>query len=29
MKEKMKGKYLTTNQGVPISDNQNSMTAGQ
>jgi len=29
MKEKMKGKYLTTNQGVPISDNQNSMTAGE
>jgi len=29
MKEKMKGKYLTTNQGVPISDNQNSMTVGE
>ena len=29
MKEKMKGKYLTTNQGVPISNNQNSLTAGQ
>jgi len=29
MKEKMKEKYLTTNQGVPISDNQNSMAAGQ
>jgi len=29
MKKKLKGKYLTTNQGVPISDNQNSMTAGQ
>jgi len=28
-KKKLKGKYLTTNQGVPISDNQNSMTAGQ
>ena len=29
MKKKLKGKYLTTNQGVPISDNQNSTTAGQ
>jgi len=29
MKKKLKGKYLTTNQGVLISDNQNSMTAGQ
>ena len=29
MKEKMKEKYLTTNQGVPISDNQNSMTVGE
>jgi catalase len=25
----MKRKYLTTNQGVPISDNQNSLTVGQ
>jgi catalase len=25
----MKKKYLTTNQGVPISDNQNSLTIGQ
>jgi catalase len=25
----MKGKYLTTNQGVPISDNQNSLTVGE
>jgi len=29
MKKKLKGKYLTTNQGVPISDNQNSATAGE
>jgi len=29
MKKKLKGKYLTTNQGVPISDNQNSTTAGE
>jgi len=29
MKKKLKGKHLTTNQGVPVSDNQNSMTAGQ
>ncbi|MCX6668564.1 MAG: catalase [Methanothrix sp.] len=25
----MKNKYLTTNQGVPVSDNQNSLTIGQ
>ena len=25
----MKKKYLTTNQGVPVSDNQNSLTVGQ
>ncbi|MGD0977940.1 MAG: catalase [Candidatus Bathyarchaeia archaeon] len=25
----MKDKHLTTNQGVPVSDNQNSLTAGQ
>jgi len=29
MKEKRKEKYLTTNQGVPISDNQNSTTVGE
>ena len=29
MKEKEKGKYLTTNQGVPVSDNQNSLTVGE
>lgn len=29
MKKKLKGKCLTTNQGVPISDNQNSMTVGE
>jgi len=29
MKKKLKGKYLSTNQGVPISDNQNSMTVGE
>jgi catalase len=25
----MKDKHLTTNQGVPVSDNQNSLTVGQ
>jgi len=25
----MKDKYLTTNQGVPVTDNQNSLTVGQ
>jgi len=25
----MKDKHLTTNQGVPVSDNQNSLTAGE
>ena len=25
----MNGRYLTTNQGVPVSDNQNSLTIGQ
>ena len=25
----MKKKHLTTNQGVPVSDNQNSLTAGE
>ena len=25
----MKGKHLTTNQGVPVSDNQNSLTIGE
>ncbi len=25
----MKEKHLTTNQGVPVSDNQNSLTAGE
>ena len=25
----MKGKHLTTNQGVPVSDNQNSLTVGE
>lgn len=25
----MNERYLTTNQGVPVSDNQNSLTVGQ
>ncbi|MDD1757748.1 MAG: catalase, partial [Methanotrichaceae archaeon] len=25
----MKNRFLTTNQGVPVSDNQNSLTIGQ
>ena len=29
MKDSKKGKHLTTNQGVPISDNQNSLTVGE
>jgi catalase len=29
MKDTKKGKHLTTNQGVPVSDNQNSLTVGE
>jgi len=29
MKDKKKDKHLTTNQGVPVSDNQNSLTVGE
>ena len=29
MKDSKKGKRLTTNQGVPVSDNQNSLTVGE
>jgi len=29
MKDNKKGKHLTTNQGVPVSDNQNSLTVGE
>jgi len=29
VKQKIKEKHLTTNQGVPISDNQNSATVGE